>query len=111
MTNRDKEFEKLIAIAKEKELSNEKRDQLLQEIRNGNREPITELVDSLEMMVISIAKQIPTEIPTEELIAVGKNELTKLAGQEINSEARERFFRFGAWCVRQALLKEKMNRE
>lgn len=99
----------MIAIAKEKELSNENRDQLLQEIRNGNREKISKLVDCLETMVLSIAKQIPTKISIEELIAVGKNELTKLAEQEINSEARERFFRFAAWCVRQALLREEIN--
>ncbi|HEY9361699.1 MAG TPA: hypothetical protein VIQ00_00455 [Chitinophagaceae bacterium] len=63
------------------------------------------MVDSWEVNILSIAKQIPTEIPIEELIVVGRNALTKLPEQELNSGARERFFRLGAWCVKQVMLK------
>lgn len=104
--NRDNEFENLIAVAKTKQLSNIEETELLNKIRSGNREPIERLVDSWETVILSVAKQIQTEIPVEELIAAGKKELTKLAVQEINSQVRESFFRFGAWCVRQAMLKK-----
>jgi DNA-directed RNA polymerase specialized sigma subunit len=103
-SERDKEFEKLIAVAKTKQLSNSEEAGLLDKIRRGNYEPIERLIDSWEVLILSVAKQIPTEIPIEELIDVGKNELTQLAEQEVNSPTDERFLRFGAWCVRQGML-------
>ncbi|MDQ2720671.1 MAG: hypothetical protein M3Z26_13060 [Bacteroidota bacterium] len=104
LSGRNQEFEKLIAIAKTKQLSNIEETKLLNEIRSGNEEPIERLVDSWEGNILSIAEQISTEIPIEELISVGRNELIKLAKQEVNSGTSERFLRFGAWCVRQAIL-------
>lgn len=105
-SERDEEFEKLIALAKTKQLSNSEETELLEKIRSGNEEPIERLVDSWEVIILVIAKQIPTEIPIEELIAIGRKELTKLAQQEVNSTAREGFFRFGVWCVRQGMLRK-----
>ncbi len=104
-TERKKEFDRLVAISKTKHLTQEEEEKLLEEIRSGSDEPIERLVDSWEVNILSIAKQIPTEIPIEELIVVGRNELIKLAKQEVNSPIRERYFRFGAWCVRQGMLK------
>ena len=103
---RNKEIEKLISIAKEKQPSNAEQRELLDKIRSGESELIEKLVDSWEVHILVIAKQIPTEIPIEELIAAGRHALTKLANQEVNSEARERLFRFGVWCVRQGMLKK-----
>lgn len=103
---RNKEIEKLISIAKAKQPSNAEQRELLDKIRSEESELIEKLVDSWEVHILVIAKQIPTEIPIEELIAVGKKELTKLAKQEVHSEARERFVRFGAWCVRQVMLRK-----
>ncbi|MEO5650484.1 MAG: hypothetical protein ABIR03_11260, partial [Ginsengibacter sp.] len=104
-TERINEFEKLISIARTKQPSNAEQRALLEKVRSGESELIEKLVDSWEVNILSIAKQIPTEIPIEELIAIGKKELNNLAEHEINSEIRERFFRFGAWCVRQGMLK------
>lgn len=88
---REKEFERLLTISKTKQLSADEEKKLLEEIRSGNEERIEKLVDSWEGIILSVAKQIPTEIPIEELITVGPNELTKLARQEVNSKAREGF--------------------
>ncbi len=67
-TDRDKEFEILITISKTKQLTNEEEKKLLEEIRSGNEEPVERLVDSWEALILSVVKQIPTEIPIEELI-------------------------------------------
>lgn len=111
VNSRDEEFQKLMVVAKPKKLSNEEINRLLEQIRNGNAEPIERLVDSFETMIVSIAQQIPAETPLEELIIVGKNELRKLAEQEINSKVRERFLRFGAWCVRQRMVTDNAIRK
>ena len=103
---RNEEFDKLIESAKSTKLSNEEEMGLLNEIRSGNREPIETLVNSMEALILIVAKQIPTEQPVEELVSVGKKELRKLAEQEVNSKINERFFRFGAWCVKQAMLQK-----
>ena len=105
-SERNMEIEKLIEIARAKQPSNAEQRELLDKIRRGESELIGKLVDSWEVLIISVAKQIPTEIPIEELIAVGRKELTKLANQEVNSTARESFFRFGAWCVKQGMLRK-----
>ena len=103
-TERNMEIEKLIKIARAKQPSNVEQRELLVKIRSGESELIGKLVDSWEVLILSVAQQIPTEIPIEELIAVGRKELTKLANQEVNSPASERFFRFGVWCVKQGML-------
>lgn len=105
ITERDLEIQKLKEIAKTKQLSYSEETELLNKIRSGDRESIERLVESGEVIILSVAKQIQTEIPIEELIAIGKDELKKLAEQEICSETRERVFRFGAWYIRVAILK------
>jgi hypothetical protein len=102
--DRDKEFESLIATAKTKQLTKEEQTQLLNEIRNGNKEGIIKLVDSWEIIVLSIAKWMPSTIAIEEMMIIGRKELFKLAEMEVNSEIEERFFKFGAWCVKQAIM-------
>lgn len=105
IAQRDKEFEKLIEIAREKQPSNADREELLDKIRKGESKLIEKLVDSSEVLILIIAQQIPTEMPVEELVAVGRKELTKLANQEVNSTARESYSRFGAWCVKQGMVR------
>ena len=61
--DRDEEFDPLMATAKTKQLTKEEQTQLLNEIRNGNKEGIVKLVDSWDVTVLSIAKQLsPTMI-------------------------------------------------
>ncbi len=106
-SDHEKEFENLNAIGKTKLLSGEEQTRLLNEIRSGNRKPIERLVNSWETIILSIAKPLGTEKVTfKEMLEAGKKELLKLAEHEINSKTSERFFRFGAWCVRQAILKK-----
>jgi DNA-directed RNA polymerase specialized sigma subunit len=109
-TARDQEFENLIAVAKTKKLSNTEDTEFLHKIRSGNRESNEKLVDSWEAVILSVARQIRTDAPISLMLDAGKIELRKLAEQEVNSEARESFFRFGVWCVKQEMLK-KINRD
>ena len=104
--DRDEKLEDLMVTAKAKQLTKEEQTQLLNEIRNGNKEGIVKLVDSWDVTVLSIAKQLsPTMI--EEMLIIGRKELFKLAEMEVNSEIGERFFKLGAWCVKQAIIRIK----
>lgn len=115
LTKRGKTFKKLIAIAQTKALSYEESQHLLDEIRSGNREAIEILINSHEIYILTVAQQIYTEMEIGEMVALGRETLLKLAENELGSTSRERFFRFGAWHVRQALLrltlKEEINRK
>ena len=104
-TERYEEIEKLIEIARAKQLSIVGQEELLNKIRKGESALIEKLVDSSEVLILIIAQQVSTEMPIEELVAVGRKELTKLANQEVNSTARESYSRFGVWCVRQGMLR------
>lgn len=102
-TERDKAFAKLIAIAKTKELSDEESQKLLDEIRSGNAELIEKLVNSFEMIILKVARQIQTDMGIEEMIETGKESLIGLAKTEVNNSGRERFFRFAAFHIRSAI--------
>lgn len=103
LAERDKTFEQLLTIAKTKAFDNDSQ-KLLDEIRSGNREAIEKLVNSFEIIILKVASQIETEMPVEEMIAIGKKSLMKLAEMEVGSTHRERFFRFAVWQVKQAIL-------
>ncbi|HET7116708.1 MAG TPA: hypothetical protein VFI29_09465 [Hanamia sp.] len=105
LTERDKAFVKLIAIAKAKALSDEELKKLLDEIRSGNEEAIEKLADSYETIILKVAQQIQTEMEIDEIIELGKKSLMKLAENELGSTSRERFFRFSAWYIKQAILR------
>jgi hypothetical protein len=81
---------------------------LLDEIRMGKRDAIPKLVDSWEYVIINvIEKQIDNRsLSIEKMFNIGRDTLTELAERELGSTKREMFFRFGAWCVRQVILKE-----
>ena len=106
----DEEFECLIAIAKTKQLAKEEQIQLLNEIRNGTKDGIIQLVDSWDVVILSIAKQLASStMKVEEMLTIGRKELFKLAEMEVNSEIDERFFKLGAWCVKQSIMLEIKN--
>ncbi|HEY5392285.1 MAG TPA: hypothetical protein VIJ57_09240 [Hanamia sp.] len=103
--------------AYEKQEDSKKNDELLQvslldEIRSGNRDAIPKLVDSWEHVIISVIeserrRQVENKsVSIEKMFNAGRAALTKVAERELGSTGREIFFRFGAWCVRQAIIKE-----
>lgn len=101
------EVRNLLATAEAKRLPEEKEQQLLIEIRKGNKEAIEALVQSWETVIIKLALQYTdTNSHLNRFVEVGRQALIKLAEQEIGSTSRERFFRFGAWCVKQAIFEE-----
>jgi len=106
LTERDKTFKKLIMVAKSKALSDEESQKLLDEIRSGNEAAVEKLVDSYEVIILKVAKQVYTETEIGEMVALGRGALTKLAENELGSTSRKHFFRFAAWCVRQAILRK-----
>lgn len=102
---------KLLSEAELKRISPESQDKLLNEVRGGSVGAIVPLIDSCESMIIMLAVQTQLQYGTApeillHLIDTGRQSLTKLANQELNSKHQERFFRFGAWVVRQRMLKE-----
>ena len=114
ITENLKMSEQEIAAYKKQEDS-KKNDELLQvslldEIRSGNRDAIPKLVDSWQHIIISIIeseRQIDNKtVSNEKMCNAGRAALTKLAERELNSTSREIFYRFGAWCVRQAIIEE-----
>jgi hypothetical protein len=103
--------------AYEKQEDSKKNDALLQvslldEIRGGNKDAIPKLVDSWEHIIISVIESEVQRhignksVSVEKMFNVGRAALTKLAERELNSTSREIFYRFGAWYVRQAIIKE-----
>lgn len=98
-------FELLMQIAGDKQLSDQEELYLLNEIRNGNRELIDKLVESSEVVILEVIGQNqPDHENLEQVIEAAKSVLRKMAENEINSSTRERFFRFRAWYVKQAVL-------
>ena len=98
-------FEQLMQIAGDKQLSDQEELFLLNEIRNGNRELIDKLVESSEVVILEVIGQNQPDYENlEQMIEVAKSTLRKLAENEINSSVRERFFRFRAWHIQQAVL-------
>lgn len=98
-----KQTQSLKKKALKKQLSFEAQEALWEEIRKGNKDTIIKLVESSEAMIYSILGQCPSDkFTVEELFTVGKNRLISFASGEPNAEMRERYFRFGAWHVRQA---------
>lgn len=101
----NQEFKTLLATAKEKMLRPEQEKQLLNNIRKGDKEAVVKLVESTEWVVLSVIQSLNLEKPTlKEMFNAGKAALMKLAEQEVNSNVRERYFRFGAWVVKQSIL-------
>ena len=102
---------KLLSEAELKRIPPERQDKLLNEVRGGSVRAIAPLIDSCEPMIIMLAVQIQLRYGTApeillQLLDIGRQSLTKLANQELNSTHRERFLRFGAWVVKQRMLKE-----
>lgn len=103
--------------AYEKREGSKKNDELLQvslldEIRRGNRDAIPKLVDSWEHVIMRIIeqegrRQIDNKsLSIEKMFNAGRMALITLAEKELGSTSREIFFRFGAWSVSQAIIKE-----
>jgi phosphopantetheinyl transferase len=112
----EQETDLMIAVY-QKQADSKKIDELLQaslldEIRRGNRDAIPKLVDSWEHIIITVIEserrtQIDNRsVSIEKMFNAGRVALTKVAEMELGSTGREIFFRFGAWCVRQAIIKE-----
>ena len=104
-------WHKLIIPLKEASQNNavsiEEQEKLLASIRKGNKQAIAKLVESSESMIYSVMGQYPTDkFTVGELFEVGKATLIRLASLELNSELREKYFRFGAWYLRQAFIKK-----
>jgi hypothetical protein len=85
---------------------------LLDDIRKGNGDAIVRLVDSWEQVILSIIenelkKQIDSSsLSIEKMFNAGRSALIGLAEKELGSTSREIFSRFGAWSVRQTIIKE-----
>ena len=104
----EKEYNDLLEKSKAKQNSQEETDALLARVRKGDKDAIEPLVESSELMILSVIKSFPNEIVSVKgMFDIGKNELSKLAKHEINSPVSERFFRFATWNIKQAIL-EKM---
>jgi len=54
-----------------------------------NADLIEKLVNSFEMIILKVAMQIPTEMAIEEMVAIGKKSLLRMAEEEVNSKGRE----------------------
>jgi hypothetical protein len=86
---------------------------LWNEIRQGNKDAISQLVDSWEYIIVSvIERQIGSSYISgissssiEKIFNVAKENLTVLAEKELSSTNKERFFRFGVWYIKQAMLR------
>jgi hypothetical protein len=101
----DPKFDQLKQIAGDKQRSDQEELFLLNEIRNGNPELIDKLVESSEVVILEVIGQNKPDYENlEQMIDAAKSALRKLAENEMNSSARERFFRFRAWHVKQAVL-------
>jgi hypothetical protein len=110
IAERAKELDKLIKIEEQNSLPKEKEEALFNRIRNGDETAIEPFIACHDLFILRIAKQVGTAIPIEDVLEIGRKELYKLALQELNATCRERYYRFFAWCVRQRLLGEEMER-
>ncbi|MHB1178694.1 MAG: hypothetical protein ACYCZO_10230 [Daejeonella sp.] len=101
----DSEIDLLLEAAKSKIVSPDEQMTLLQGVRNGNAKLIPKLVDSCEVMILSVIRGYLDEGSSiEEMIDISREALTKIAHREMYSNRRESFFRFGTWVVRQNIL-------
>ena len=108
---RAKEIERLIKIEEQNSLPKEEEEMLFNRIRNGDETAIKPFIACHDLFIFRIANQVGTTIPIEDVLEIGRKELYKLALQELIATSRERYYRFFAWCVRQRLLGEEMERE
>lgn len=104
-SDRDLAFEKLKERASIKQLSREEEKRLLIEIKNGNLESIEKLVDSWEIIILSIAQQIPTDLAIEEMLQTGKEELNRQLENAIDRMSLDLFRKFALFCIKQEMMK------
>jgi len=101
----DPKFEDLMRIAIEDRLGLEEETDLLNAIRNGKSDLIDRLVASSEIIILKVIRQYAPESENlHKMIEIGKTALYKLAENEINNSGRERFLRFRALYIKQAVL-------
>ena len=102
------EYKALLEAATIKHLDDEQEKQLLKAIRNGDKNSIPRLVESWEVIILSVMKRYDLKKSIlQEAFDAAKEALTRFAEWELHSEARERFFRFGVWVVQQTIFKIK----
>ncbi len=111
LAERTNELDRLIKIEEKNSLPKEEEETLFHRIRNGDETAIKPFIACHDLFILRIAKQVGTIIPIEDVLEIGRTELYKLALQELNATGRERYYRFFAWCVRQRLLGEEMERQ
>ena len=104
------EFQALMKISSKKHHQNDGVNNYLEEVRNGNKDSITKLVEDSEIFIlIAISDELAKgEFTLQQLFDVGKKVVTTLAEQELNATRRERFYRFLSLEVKQAI--EQMKR-
>lgn len=103
--DKHEEWKKRMAEALSKQFPAGEEAALLEKIRNGDRALIDKLVDSQEAVILSVINPFLYEgsPDMEEMLETGKIALRKLAEGEVGSAGKDRFSRFGAWVVRQAV--------
>jgi hypothetical protein len=99
------ELQSLIKVASEKHHLNDGLTSFLEEVRNGNKESISKLVEDSEIFIlIAISDELAKgEFTLQQLFDVGRKAVITLAEQELNSTRRERFYRFLSFEVKQAI--------
>lgn len=101
----NEEYKNLMTAAMQKCIDRYAEEKLLEAVRNGDAGSIPALVESAEPIIMLVIRQLGVSQDIQELFDEGRKALTDLAQHEINATGREKFFRFGAWHVRQAILK------
>ncbi len=97
--------DKLLKAANRRIIEQSEQEFVLEEVRKGNAELIPRLIDSCEVMILSVARGHWNHgLSVNEMLDIGRRALTELAKREMHSHRRESFFRFGAWVIRQNIL-------
>ena len=99
------QLDRIIKIEEANQLPKEAENELFERIRNGDETAVETFIACHDRYILKIAKQVGILIPIEDVLRIGRTKLHKLAMQELNSSSRERYYRFFAWCLRQALLR------
>ena len=101
----NEELQKLIDDSRLFALSIADEEDLLLKIREGNHQAVDDLVKNSSLMICQCICKHPSNKHTiMEQFTFAQMHLKKLALSEINSTQRARYFRFEAFCVRQALI-------
>ena len=99
------ELERRIAASLQDEQNYDSQTNLLAEVRKGNQAAIAEVLKASHSLVYKVMQSMPeSRYSVEERFNCAMKALEKLADDELNSTAREKFSRFDAYVVKQALL-------